>query len=208
MVELMVVRRGAPKQQRSVETREALLLGAARVFARMSYDRARLRDIAAESGISEGALYFHFGNKDQVASAILAAQQERMTVVLTDTMAGDGPAVEKLFRVMRGLGQLIASDEVVQAGVMLAGATSTEAAEAHEPFFEWIRIARTLIRLGVDDGSITDTTDPETAAELVNYTFVGAQVVSGLADSWASLPRRLVAVEGALRALLAPGQSS
>jgi len=174
----------------------------------MSYDRARLRDIAAESGISEGALYFHFGNKDQVASAILSAQQERMTAVLADTMAGDGLAVEKLFRVIRGLGQLIASDEVVQAGIMLAGGTSTEAAEAHEPFFEWIRIARTLIRLGVDDGSITDTTDPEAAAEFVNYAFVGAQVVSGLADSWASLPRRLVAVESALRALLAPGQSS
>ena len=42
MVELMVGRRGAPKQQRAVETREALLLGAARVLARMSYDKARL----------------------------------------------------------------------------------------------------------------------------------------------------------------------
>ena len=169
-------KRNAPKQQRAVETREALLLGASRVFARTSYTRARLRDIAIESGISEGALYFHFGNKDQIARAILNSQQDRMTAVLTETLSGSRNGLEKLLAVMRGLGELMASDEVVQAGITLSREPSTEVAgEAFDAYIEWIRIARTLIQLGIDDGSVASTTDVDSAAEFVNYAFVGPE---------------------------------
>ena len=195
---------GAPKQQRAIETREALLLGASRVFARMSYSKARLRDIAQVSGISEGALYFHFGAKAQVANAILEVQQERMTAVLTKTLAGRGDGLEKLIGVMNGLGELIASDEVVQAGISLSREPDPEiAAAAQDPYFEWIRIARTLIQLGIDDGSIVSTVDVDAVAEFLNYAFVGAQVIAGMADAWASLPQRLVIVERHTRALIA-----
>jgi AcrR family transcriptional regulator len=210
-VALMVVngKRSAPKQQRAIETRESLLLGASRVFARMSYSRARLKDIAEESGISEGALYFHFGNKSQIAAAILEAQQDRMTAVLTTSLAEAGSGLEKLFAVMQGLGKLVATDEVVQAGITLASEPENEVAQAaRDPYFEWIRIARTLIGLGIDDGSVDAGTDIAEAAEFANYAFVGAQVISGMADSWVSLPERLQVVERALTSMLAPARAS
>lgn len=198
-------RRGTPKQQRSVETREALLLGASRVLARMPYTKARLRDIAEESGISEGALYFHFGTKREVAIAIIAAQQDRMTTVLSERLAEPGSGFDRLIAVVRGLGALMASDEVVQAGIALASEPTTEVTDvAQDPFFEWIRIARLLIQQGIEDGSIAAETEPERAAEIMNYLFVGAQVIAGMADSWASLPQRLTIVEEAMKSLLAP----
>ncbi|RGE19219.1 TetR family transcriptional regulator, partial [Leucobacter sp. wl10] len=58
------------RQQRGVDTQIALLEAAGRVFSRMEYDKAKLKDISDDAGISLGSLYFHFGNKDDVAAAV------------------------------------------------------------------------------------------------------------------------------------------
>ncbi len=191
------------KQQRSIDTREAILVGAARVFARVTYAEARYRDVAEESGASEGSLYFHFRSKADLARAVLSEQQERMTAVLsrTETEAGSGRSI--LIRLMANLGELIASDEIVQAGIRLAGQPSSEVTtEANEPYVEWIRIARSLVNRGVADGSIRHDIDVDLYAELFNTIFVGSQVLSGLEDQWASLPQRIKRLAPALDAAL------
>lgn len=190
---MVVERRAAAlKQQRSIETRGALLEGAARVFARLSYSATRTRHIAAESGISEGALYFHFGPKVDIAKAVLAAQQERMTAVLAEVDELDATALDKLVALATQLADLIATDDVVQGGIRLADQTDQElAADAREPYSEWVRIARSLIVRGIADGSVRPDVDVDVAAEYFNSVFVGAQVLAGLSDAWASLPRRI-----------------
>jgi len=190
----MVVERKAAalKQQRSIETRDALLAGAARTFARLPYAVARQRDIAAESGMSEGSLYFHFGTKADIANAVLAAQQERMTSVLTGLREDNGTALEKLAKLMRLLAALIAEDEVVQGGIRLSGQPSSDyTVSARDPYFEWERTGSSLISEGVADGSIRADVDVDREAELINAVFVGAQVIAGLEDNWKSLPRRI-----------------
>jgi AcrR family transcriptional regulator len=47
----------------AAETRERLLRAAADVFAERGYDGTRVADIAAAAGVSNGALYAHFGSK-------------------------------------------------------------------------------------------------------------------------------------------------
>lgn len=192
------------KQQRSIDTREALLAGAARVFARVTYAEARYRDVALESGASEGALYFHFRSKADLARAVLDEQQERMTAVLVRTEADAGPGLQILLRLMVNLGDLIARDEIVQAGIQLAGQPSSEVnSEASEPYVEWVRIAESLVARGIDDGSIRDDVDTHLYAELFNTVFVGSQVLSGLEDQWQSLPTRIRRLVPALEAALA-----
>lgn len=191
------------KQQRSIDTRDALLAGAARVFARVTYAEARYRDVADESGLSEGSLYFHFRSKADLAKAVLSEQQERMTAVLVRTEAEEGTGLSILLRLMHNLGELIASDEIVQAGIRLAGQPSSEVnTEASEPYVEWVRIARSLIERGVADGSIRDDADTDLYAELFNTIFVGSQVMSGLEDQWVSLPQRITRLTPALEAVL------
>jgi len=178
-------------QQRSVATRAALLEGAGRTFSRLPYSEARLKDIADESSISQGSLYFHFGNKSDVAEAILQLQQERMTSVLSNVAAGSGTGLAKLLALVEGLADLIASDQIVQAGIRLSTQIGTGLSEqAREPYLEWIRIAESLIVHGVEDGSLEPTTDITGAAEYVNYLFVGAQVLSEIDSNWSSFPDR------------------
>jgi len=62
-------------QSRAAETRTALLEEAARVLSQKARAEARLKDIAAAAEVSERALYFHSGSKDEIASAVLQAQQ-------------------------------------------------------------------------------------------------------------------------------------
>lgn len=57
-------------QGRSRETRERLLDAAEKVFAKKGYDGAKLSDIAEEAGVSVGAVYFRFKDKDALFQAI------------------------------------------------------------------------------------------------------------------------------------------
>ena len=52
-----------PKGQR---TREQILAAARRVFARSGYVTLRMQDVALEAGVSNGALYRYFANKDDL----------------------------------------------------------------------------------------------------------------------------------------------
>jgi AcrR family transcriptional regulator len=58
------------RQARSRATRERLLGAAEKVFAEKGYDGAKLSDIAEEAGVSVGAVYFRFKDKDALFLAI------------------------------------------------------------------------------------------------------------------------------------------
>jgi AcrR family transcriptional regulator len=55
------------------QTRERLLRAAADEFARRGFDGTRVADIAAAAGVSNGALYAHFGSKADLLVAALRA---------------------------------------------------------------------------------------------------------------------------------------
>jgi AcrR family transcriptional regulator len=57
-------------QARSRATRERLLDAAEIVFAHKGYDGAKISDIAEEAGVSVGAVYFRFKDKDALFFAI------------------------------------------------------------------------------------------------------------------------------------------
>ncbi|MCK2215575.1 TetR/AcrR family transcriptional regulator [Actinomadura sp. ATCC 31491] len=67
----------------AAETRERLLAAAAEVFAARGYDGTRVADIAAAAGVSNGALYAHFGSKAELIVAALRAHgREKLAAVV------------------------------------------------------------------------------------------------------------------------------
>lgn len=66
----------------AAETRERLLHAAAEVFAQRGYEGTRVADIAAAAGVSNGALYAHFGSKADLLVAALRAHGPRMLASL------------------------------------------------------------------------------------------------------------------------------
>jgi AcrR family transcriptional regulator len=70
----------------SAEVRERLLRAAAEVFAVDGYDGTRVAGIAKVAGVSNAALYAHFGSK---AELLVAALREHGPRLLTDVLRAD-----------------------------------------------------------------------------------------------------------------------
>ncbi|MEV0585843.1 helix-turn-helix domain-containing protein [Nonomuraea sp. NPDC050310] len=86
----------------AAETRERLLHAAADAFATRGYDGTRVADIAAAAGVSNGALYAHFGSKADLLVAALRAHGPRMLACLL-AAEPDRPITDLLLEVGRGL---------------------------------------------------------------------------------------------------------
>src|SRR5262249_10214181 len=59
------------RSERRARTRVALLEAASRVYARRGFDGATLDEIAEQAGFTKGAVYDHFGSKENLLFALL-----------------------------------------------------------------------------------------------------------------------------------------
>lgn len=73
-----------PQHERRARTRAALLHAAGRVFAEHGFHQATLETVAAEAGVSKGALYHYFRSKEQLFLALL---EDRLGAGLSDIEA-------------------------------------------------------------------------------------------------------------------------
>jgi AcrR family transcriptional regulator len=62
-------------------TRAGLLVGAARAFAENGLRRSTMQSIATAAGVAKATLYNHFRTKDEVATALLAVELDRLGVL-------------------------------------------------------------------------------------------------------------------------------
>lgn len=60
-----------------MDTKERILLSALRLFARDGYEAVSVSSIAAELGITKGALYRHYQSKRDIFDHILARMEQR-----------------------------------------------------------------------------------------------------------------------------------
>ena len=78
------------QSERRDRTRRALLDAAAQVFARRGYHGAGVEEIAAQAGVTKGALYYNFAGKEDVFLALLDEHLDARLELLAD-VAGAGP---------------------------------------------------------------------------------------------------------------------
>lgn len=71
-------------QTESCDTRHKLLKSAEQEFALQGYDKASLRQICAHAGVTTGALYFFFDNKEDLFKNVLIPVTESAIQILED----------------------------------------------------------------------------------------------------------------------------
>lgn len=76
------------KQERAVQTRGRILDAAAEAFAADGYGDVTLLEIAERAGMTKGAVYFHFKNKESLALAVAESFYQ--------LLAANAEAVERL----------------------------------------------------------------------------------------------------------------
>jgi AcrR family transcriptional regulator len=181
----------------AAETRERLLRAAADVFARRGYDGTRVADIAATAGVSNGALYAHFGSKAELLVAALRAHGNKMLADLFATDP-DRPITELLLEVGRCLPQRREASGYLALEALVAARRDEDVAP---PMREWT-VERAdwlaeLVRIGQAGAELDGAVSPRALAHFCLLLSMGAAVITPELhpvdeDEWAALLARIV----------------
>ena len=96
------------RDTRKAQTRDALLRAAARLFARNGIEATSLDAIAAEVGLTKGAIYAHFENKKALMIAVsFAFQSEPSQIKLDALLLDETRPLRERFAEMAEIGESI-----------------------------------------------------------------------------------------------------
>jgi len=101
-----------PQQARAKRTRKAVIEAASRRFGAEGYRSATIAAIAADAGVTDAGLLYHFPTKEDLLFAVMsAADAELQTTVEERRMLGG----LEYFRAMRDWGELMERDSSITA---------------------------------------------------------------------------------------------
>lgn len=87
---------GRPSGSDGVETRQRILHSAREVFSAKGFDRATLRQIAENAGLTRNALVNYYTSKAELYSAALASVHEVVIARILDDAGDTGPVHQKI----------------------------------------------------------------------------------------------------------------
>lgn len=162
----------APARRRSsgLQTRAEIVAAAERHFAERGYEAARLEDIAADVGIRRAAIFYHFGDKQELYDAVLDA----VFAGAKAAMPSGGSAVERLEAWLTGWIDYVARRPTVarlilrEAASARPGVPSPLERTGRAPI-EWFRA---VVEEGIASGELAPRVDPYRFISLMGATTV------------------------------------
>ncbi len=107
-------------------TRLKILEAAARVFTSTSFNASRLEDIAQEAGVTRGAIYWHFDNKQDLFRNLMQLRMGNITESLSAIYLSDLPPAEKLQRLLLESLLSLETDSDYRNGIRLVMSISSQ----------------------------------------------------------------------------------
>ncbi len=173
------------QQARAVRTRRTILEAAAAVFDEFGYEGASTTEILARSGLTRGALYFHFPSKEAIADAVVDAQNEALVPPPNKVK------LQATIDLTMAFAQRLRTDAVLRAAVRL----SVEQASYKTPTAAAYRgpadVIFGLLTQAQSRGELLPTVDPEEITQLIVGAFTGIQILSQVREGRRDLPRRV-----------------
>lgn len=195
------------RQQRAERTRSLIIDTAARAFAEGGFDGVSLNDLVLASGMSKGAFYFHFSNKEEVALAAFRAKQQELIARLLAEAEPSASIGDELRGVLRLRARLISDDPTMHCVARLGADLSVRSGPGSEyASFQalGVRSIAEVIERGVQSGEFEARLDPDAAARAIFAWIVGMDSLSLLDSGGKDLEERTEQ----LLALLMPALAS
>lgn len=162
------------KQEADV-TRQQLLESALRVFSEKGYAATRLSDIAVAADVTRGAIYHHFGNKQELFIALFKDRADPYFQIVSEILSSDLSPLKKIRKLMITMLQNFEEDELFQADERLRMRHSSPLGEINEIkdiLFEDIKrtltMAEKVVQAGQKAGEIRNDMD---ARDIVVFLF-------------------------------------
>ncbi|MDO0914696.1 ScbR family autoregulator-binding transcription factor [Streptomyces sp. DT2A-34] len=175
-----------PKQERAIQTREAIIRAAAEVFDQYGFAGASISRILRRAGVTAGALYFHFGSKEGLAKAVMNAQPDTIVPLL------HSQGLQRLVDITLLWARRLQADPLLRAGVRLTGEQDSFGLRDSSPYQEWSQIMEDCLRVAQEKGELQAGVEPWEFAELVVEACTGMQMYAAAKSGRADLPDRVV----------------
>lgn len=184
------------------EKRELLLSVAKVEFAAHGYEQASFNRIVKEAGVSKGAMYYYFADKNDLFATVIEDEMERLIEQL-DPMSQ--PADEQefwaaLIALCNSATQMLLADPALaELGRVLyapAGVPGTALDRIRQRAMHWVEHA---LQLGESVGAVRDDIPRSLLATMVTGLLLGAD--RWFAENWGALesePQRVKKLEGQL----------
>lgn len=160
--------------------RSGLLLSAIDCFARYGYAGTSIDRIARAAGVTKGALYYHFKDKEQLLFAAVRDRIEAFENMVLSELDREGGAIDRL----RAVARICAENAIVDNHrrfiiTLMVEAIDTNDALSNE-FREMLQrfrgFLRGLMRQGQEAGVFRQDIDVPRAAEIFVAGILGAEV--------------------------------
>jgi TetR/AcrR family acrAB operon transcriptional repressor len=152
-------------------TRKALLKAALTVFSRKGYAMTTLADVASEAGVTRGAIYWHFGSKAELYTALMDEYARLGNAIVQSPIAEGGTLVDILRRVF--INQLVAveSDPALRAVMEISLFKTERTPDLAGSLMQQLESSRRLLggiseamRDGIERGELRPDIDPNEMA--------------------------------------------
>ncbi|MEN0138760.1 MAG: TetR/AcrR family transcriptional regulator [Rhodococcus sp. (in: high G+C Gram-positive bacteria)] len=172
-------------------TRQAVLAAAAEVFNRVGYVDAGLQEIISESGVTKGALYFHFSSKEKLARSVIDAGCERLEAAFAAHIDSRTPALEALI----GMSYVMVSPDTRNGLTLAAFRLLNEVGDfrgtGNVVFDRWTSTYQALAARAVEEGDFRADTDPDEAGRLLLEVVFGMRQLAVATGTLKDLPERM-----------------
>jgi AcrR family transcriptional regulator len=184
-----------PKQDRSRVTRQRMLEAAVHCLATKGWDASTVAVIAAEAGISRGAVQYHFPTRENLVVAALEFMFEERTTLVREFVVTPDTSATRVHRVVSALVDLY-------AGELFRAALQVWAAAASDPHLRDVVVplerrfgrdmhdlAARLLQIDAEDqqarGLIQATLDLARGLALADLLTDDSKRRAGVVDAWA-----------------------
>jgi AcrR family transcriptional regulator len=146
----------SPRPDVSEERRNQIIESAIKVFAREGFANTRMEDVASESGLSKGLLYWYFKSKEDIIIAIadllFSAEFRKMQNLLIEGQTSRDCLENFLEIFIKDLQMILKLSPVIYEFYALAFRNSTVRRVMHEYLQRFITIMEPIISQGMERG--------------------------------------------------------
>jgi AcrR family transcriptional regulator len=184
-------------------TKRALLAAARRRFGTSGFAGTSLDDVAAEAGVTKGALYHHFRSKEHLFLAVYDQVEGELSAHGIAAAAGGADAVDGLQRGFAAFLDLALDPEVQRIALVDAPSVLGTAAKLEVDARHSLAAVRAAVEIGIAEGRLAPL-DPGTVASLLIAACSQAALLIATADDPAEARPRVGAALDRLLTGLAP----
>lgn len=154
----------AVMQARAEATRRTILDTAVDLFGRLGFANVQLVDLLAATHLSKGAFYYHFPNRESVATAIIEEADAKLRAATVDIFAdSSSPMMANFIRSVFAVADLNSRDPLVRVGVELRGGLG-HISPASEGYAQHVGLFTDAVREAIAQGDLRAGMDAEPVA--------------------------------------------